>query len=260
MSLRWRVYACEAALLGLFMMSACTFGMLMEYPGSPLRGAIENVLVRRALMGIAMGATAVALIYSPMGMRSGAHMNPSVTLCFLRMGRIGRRDAACYVAAQFIGGAVATVIVALVAGMWLRHPRVNVVATVPGARGVGVAWIAEFAIAFVLMNVVMTVNKVRELARFTGVFAGALVAVYITLEAPLSGMSMNPARTVASAFVAQVWTGLWIYFTAPVLGMLAAVEAQRLVSRHPHRLCGKLSHSRRAICIFKCDCLEERNK
>ena len=249
----WRLYAMEAALLGTFMVSACSFGMLIEHPASPVRQSIDNPLMRRAMMGIAMGATAVLLIYSPLGLRSGAHMNPAVTLCFLRLRRIKPYAAMAYIIAQFIGGALATMIVALMAGMWLRDPRVNVVATVPGSYGVVVAWLAEFVIAFVMMNVVLTVNRKPRLARFTGVFAGLLVATYITIEAPLSGMSLNPARTFASAVVGQVWTAIWIYFTAPVAGMLLAVELQRALRGGPYSLCGKLSHSPR--CVFKCACL-----
>ena len=89
-------------------------------------------------------------------------------------------------------------------------------------QGVIVAFIAEFVIAFVLMSVVLRVSNTPHIARYTGLFAGALVATYITLESPLSGMSMNPARTFGSAFVGHIWMGLWIYFTAPVLAMQVA--------------------------------------
>jgi aquaporin Z len=253
MNATWRLYLMEAVLLGMFMVSACTFGILLEHPASPIRQSIPNPLARRALIGIAMGITAVALIYSPIGLRSGAHMNPAVTLSFLRLKRIKPHAAAGYITAQFMGGAVATFIVSLTAGVWLRDPRVNVVATVPGIHGLVVAWLAEFLIAFVMMNVVLMINRNPRLARFTGVIAGLLVATYITFEAPLSGMSLNPARTFASAIVGQIWTAIWIYFTAPVAGMLSAVELQRALRGSAGGLCGKFSHSDR--CVFKCACL-----
>ena len=253
----WPLYLMEAALLGAFMISACCFGLLMEHPASPLRQWVQPTIARRLLMGLAMGGTAVSLIYSRWGRRSGAHMNPAVTLAFLRLGRIHPVDALFYIAAQFVGGALGVALMALLTRLPLMHPSVNFVATLPGPHGTVVAWVAEFAIAFVMLTTVMNVNKFPRLAPFTGLFAGALVTTYITFEAPLSGMSLNPARTFASAVNAKLFTFLWIYFTAPVLGMLAAVEVNRLLSRAPAKLCGKFSHSRTVACIFKCDCLRE---
>jgi len=89
-----------------------------------------------------------------------------------------------------------------------------------------------------------------RLACFTGLFAGILVATYITLEAPLSGMSMNPARTLGSALSAHAWTALWIYFTAPPLGMLLAAEAYLRVQGAQRIFCAKLHHQNTKRCIF----------
>jgi len=83
-------YAIEATCLAVFMVSACLFASLLEYPGSPIHQVLPNPTVRRVLMGFAMGLTAVCLIYSPFGKRSGAHMNPSTTLTFLRLGKVAR--------------------------------------------------------------------------------------------------------------------------------------------------------------------------
>jgi aquaporin Z len=142
--------------------------------------------------------------------------------------------------------------------MLLRHPMVNYVATRPGPAGSGVAWAAEFAIAFVMMTAVLTVNRFGRLARYTGIVAGVLVALYITFESPLSGMSLNPARSFGSAVWSRVWDGLWVYFTAPPAGMLAAVEIQRLLGRRTNHLCGKWAHSENDSCVFRCDCLARR--
>src|SRR5262245_19508093 len=102
---RWHLteYLLEALELGLFILSACIVVARLEHPGSALRHTLPSALLRRLLVGIAMGLTAVALIYSPWGKRSGAHMNPAVTLTFLQLGKITPRDAAMYVAAQFLG-------------------------------------------------------------------------------------------------------------------------------------------------------------
>src|SRR4051812_39698152 len=136
----WPEYLIEATCLGLFMISACVFGTLFEHPTSPVRQAIDNPLLRRIPMGLAMGLTAVALIYSPMGMRSGAHMNPSTTLTFFRLGKVCGSDALGYVAAHFAGGTGGVMAAATLLGALVADPAVNYVATLPGVGGQIVAW------------------------------------------------------------------------------------------------------------------------
>ena len=121
----------------------------------------------------------------------------------------------------------------LTLGKLVAHQSVNYAATLPGSNGPIVAFFAEICISFILMSVVLTVSNTKRLARWTGMFAGALVATYITIESPISGMSMNPARTFSSAVGAQVWMSLWIYFVAPPLGMLLAAEVYRRLQRRP---------------------------
>jgi len=130
----------------------------------------------------------------------------------------------------------------------LADPAVRYVATVPGRQGLLVAFDAEVLIAFVLMSTILRVSNNQRLASYTGLFAGALVALYITFEAPFSGMSMNPARSFGSGFSAGVWTGFWIYLTAPLLGMLAAAELY--VRRGGVVKCCKLHHDNDRRCIF----------
>jgi aquaporin Z len=249
----WPEYLIEATLLGLFMVSACSFGILFEYPGSPVHQALPNPFLRLALTGLAMGATAIALICSPIGKRSGAHMNPSVTLTFFRLGKVAPWDAVFYVVSQFIGGVAGVLLVVAVAREMLGHPAVNYVATQPGARGVLAAFVGEIVISFILLSVVLHVSNSRSLARFTGLFAGALVALYITFEAPISGMSMNPARTFGSAYWAHSWTALWIYFTAPPIGMLLAAELYTRLRGAKQVYCAKFHHTNEQRCIFRCN-------
>lgn len=245
----WPEYLMEAAGLGIFMVAACVAVAILEYPVSPVRQAIPYPLIRHVLTGIAMGLTLIGIVYSPWGKQSGAHLNPSFTLAFLRLGKVEARDALFYVLAQFAGGLAGVAFTAVVIGSPIRHPSVNYVATV-GMYGPGVAFVAEFLISFVLMTVVLNVSNHPHLARFTGLFAGTLVAAYISLEAPFSGMSMNPARTFASALPAQVWTGLWIYFTAPPLGMLLAAELHLRKKGIAGINCAKLHHQNNKRCIF----------
>src|ERR1044072_1546847 len=223
----WPEYLMEAAELGLFMFSACAFTVLLFHPSSPLAQTIHHSVLRRLLMGIAMGATAIAIIFSPLGQRSGAHFKPSVTWTFFRLGKIAAPDAAFYTLFQFAGGIAGVVLASLTLGRLVAHQSVNYAVTLPGSGGPIFSLFAEIVISFILMSVVLTVSNTKRLARWTGMFAGALVATYITIEPPISGMSMNPARTVSSAFGAQVWMSLWIYFVAPPLGMLLAAEVYR---------------------------------
>jgi aquaporin Z len=248
----WREYLMEAGGLGIFMISACVFTTVIEHPGSPIRQWIASAVIRRIIIGAGMGLTAIGLIYSPWGKQSGAHFNPSVTITFFRLGKVTLRDAFFYVLAQFVGADVGVLVSAFFLRQWISDPSVNYAATVPGPKGAGLAFTAELFISFVLMTMILFVSNGARFAAFTGVVAGILVATYISLEAPLSGMSMNPARTVGSALSAQLWTGWWIYFTAPVIGMLAAAEFyQRL--RGAHRVvCAKLHHQNDKRCIFHC--------
>src|ERR671927_356595 len=119
--------------------------------------------------------------------------------------------------------AMEAAVVALFLGERFTAAPVSYVATLPGPQGAAVAWLAEAAISFLLMLTVLAAANSGPWMRFTGVFAGGLVALYIGLEAPLSGMSMNPARTLASALFANVWAGWWVYLTAPLLGMLGGI-------------------------------------
>jgi len=246
----WPEYLIEGACLALFMVSAFTFGTILEHPASLVYQAIPNPLLRRFLMGSAMGGTAIAIIYSPWGKQSGAHINPSTTITFFRLGKINICDAAFYLAFQFVGGLLGALAATTMLSTWASHPSVNYVVTVPGYAGAIAAFVAEVAIAFILMTVILHVSNDSRLHKLTGVCTGALVMIYITFEAPISGMSMNPARSFASAVVAWHWADLWIYFTAPLIGMLSAGEAYLHIRGARHVGCAKLHHENSKRCIF----------
>jgi aquaporin Z len=252
MRAHWPEYLSEAAGLAAFMFSACVLGTLLGHPASPVVHVIPSAFARRTLMGLAIGLTAVALIYSPWGRRSGAHFNPATTLTFWRLGKVADADAAEYAIAQTIGGLTGVAVAGLVVGPALGHPAVRYVTTLPGSAGAVIAFVAEIAITFLFMTVVLRISNTASLERFTGVVAGALVTLYITVEAPLSGMSMNPARSLASAVPAGTWEALWIYIVAPPAGMLIAAELYARRRGAQTVYCAKLNHGQAGPCIFRC--------
>lgn len=250
--LHWPEYAIEASLLGTFMVCACVAVALFEHPSSTIRGRVQSVILRRAMVGMLMGLTAVALIYSPPGQRSGAHMNPGTTLTFLLLGKVRLLDAAFFVFAQFAGAFTGVFIARALLRRFVSHESVNFAATLPGVSGLRAAWIAEFTIAFLMMSMVLWSSNYSPTAPYTGVFAGIMVAAFIAIEAPYSGMSMNPARTLGSALHARNFRGLWIYFTAPPLAMLIAALLYIGVRGQQRVFCAKLQHPHAAPCIFDC--------
>jgi aquaporin Z len=177
-------------------------------------------------------------------------MNPAVTWTFFRLGKVRSWDALFYPIFQTLGGVAGVLLVKFALGRVFTEAPMSYVVTVPGKAGITAAFVAEMAIACGMMLMVLFMTNTRTLARFTGMFGGALVFLYITFEAPFSGMSMNPARTIASALPSGVWTAAWIYFVAPIGGMLLAVELYRLFRRGAQVACAKWNHDMRQRCIF----------
>jgi aquaporin Z len=245
----WPEYLIEGWALGTFMISAGVVATLLGSPASPVSAAIADPMLRNVTGGIAMGLTAIALIHSPWGKRSGAHMNPAVTLTFLRLRKIHGWDALFFIIAQTLGGLAGVLIVAAVFGSEFTDAPVSYAATMPGPRGPWIAFLAELLISGALMFVILTLSGTARLARFTGYAAGCLVALYIIFESPLSGMSMNPARTFASAAPGMRWESFWIYLCGPLLGMLAGAQLNLAVRGVQRLTCAKLLHPADARCI-----------
>src|SRR3989454_3688769 len=197
LSRHWPEYMIEAAGLGLFMASAGLLGVLLYHPASPAVDAIADPIGRRVFMALAMGLTAIALIYSPWGQRSGGHFNPAVTLTFFRLGKVAGWDAVFYAMAQIGGGLSGILAVAALTGGRVAHPAVSYVATVPGAWGIGVAFAAEVLISFVLMAGVLTRSDTARLPPLSRISAGGpRPAGGIPPAAPF-GKRSEPARKLA---------------------------------------------------------------
>jgi aquaporin Z len=248
----WRLYIFEAIELAIFMISACASTVVLFDPVYPMPHFLPNEVSRRLLMGIAMGITAVFIIRSPMGKRSGAHFNPAITLTYFRLGKIDAWNAFFYIVFQFLGGVFGVAISALLLGKSLADPTVNYAVTIPGRYGTAAAFLAELCMATVLMGVVLWLSNRPSVANLTSYFVGILIALYVLFFAPVSGFSINPARTTGSAVFADVWTAEWLYFIAPLLGMMIAAEIYLRIYGVDRILCAKLHPDPKYPCPFYC--------
>jgi aquaporin Z len=179
-------------------------------------------------------------------------MNPAVTLTFYRLGKVRSQDALFYVLFQCMGGLIGVYLVALLFNTLFTQPPINYIVTVPGSLGWVGALIGELTIAFIMMMTVLLTSNNPSLSRYTGLFAGCLVMLYITFEAPFSGFGMNPARSLASALPAQIWTAFWIYVIVPPIGMFLASELYQFLFGARAVKCAKLHHNNHKRCIFRC--------
>jgi aquaporin Z len=175
-----------------------------------------------------------------------------LTFTFWRLGKVEAAHGLLYGAAQFAGAAAGVGIVSALVPELASAPSVRHAATVPGPFGVTLAFAGEVAIAFLQMSIVLVASNSRRLHAATGVFAALGVALYITFEAPLSGMSMNPARTLGSALADGRFSSLWLYFAAPLVGMSLAAEAYLRASGLARVYCARLNHTGAQPCPFRC--------
>lgn len=220
----WIHYLQEALGLAIFMISACFFGALLWSNDASFHFTIQNETVRNIVTGILMGATALFIFYLPFTAPSGSHINPAVTITFLRLNKMCPWDAMFYIIFQFIGGTLAVYIMASLIGNALILPPVNYAVTVPGKAGVVPAAVTEFIIAVIMMTMVLFTSAHNKLKNYTRIIAGCFVCLYVIFAAPVSGFGMNPARSFASAFPAHNYTAFWIYLIVPFAGMLTAAE------------------------------------
>jgi aquaporin Z len=225
-----KFYLQEALGLAIFMVSACFFsGLLFGKNGyfvSDFSGS-----VRQILLGLMMGLTALYIFYSPFTSPSGSHINPAVTLAFFRVGKIDSWDAFFYVIFQFTGGTLTVYIMAALMGENLTAAPLYDVVTIPGKHGPAAAAITELIIAFIMMSMVLFTADHPVLNKYSRIFAGLLVCIYVIIAGPISGFGMNPARSFASALPSNVWTSFWIYLFVPLAGMLGAAEIYLFVRR-----------------------------
>jgi aquaporin Z len=176
-------------------------------------------------VGVALtfGLVVLAMIYA-VGDVSGAHLNPAVTLGFLAARRFDARRVLPYIACQCAGAALASLTLRL---LFPAHATLG--ATLP-AGDVLQSFVLEVILTFVLMFVILSVSTgAKEKGITAGIAVGAVIALEALFAGPISGASMNPARSLAPAMVAWQLSSVWLYLAAPVVGAALAVPACRCV-------------------------------
>jgi aquaporin Z len=242
----------EAAELAAFMMCVCGAGTLLYGHRSPLNTFHFSGVAKSTLMGIAISSGAYMIIRSPFGRRSGAHFNPALTLGYFWLGRVHRWDALGYIVAQFFGGVAGVFVSHQLFGTNLADLPVKYVVTQPGRYGRLVAFLAEFAMSFVLMGVILIVTNHRQLAKYSPLFVALITIFSYAFSTAISGYSANPARSFSSALFAHLWKGIWIYFAAPSLGMLTAAALYKKFIGTNRIYCAKVFHDLESVCPFDC--------
>ena len=247
----WPEYGVEALFLAVFLLLA---GLVSAGVQGPAGGLLPNALdpwARRAFAGIAMGLVLMAMVYSPWGRRSGSHLNPAITLAYLRLGKIGRWDALFYLLAQTGAGLVAVAL--LRSGLLLPEATAPALLSASiGPSGLWTAFATELVLSASAMLLILFTTNHASWFRWTGVLYGLMVMLIVACAAPLSGFGMNLARLLAVDVSGDPATLGWINLLPPLLGMQLAVEAYRLFTGRSQVLCAKLAHNTHGRCIFRC--------
>ncbi len=208
-----------------------TFGLVLAGTGAVVIDAVTPGGVTHVGIGLTFGLVVMAMIYA-VGDISGAHLNPAVTVGFFAAGRLPARCVLPYIASQLIGAFSASLTLLLLFG---NHASLG--ATLPvgsPSQSFGLETVLTCILVFVILRV-STGSK--EVGTMAGIAIGGVVALEALFAGPISGASMNPARSLAPALVSGNLHALWIYLTAPVLGSAIAVSLWRTIGggRQPVR-------------------------
>jgi aquaporin Z len=249
----WPAFLSEFVGVALLLLFGLSLVILMFGAGSPMPLLIPSEGARRAVTGFLFGAVGALIALSRIGIVSGAHINPVVTLGFSLMGKIEPLTALGYVIAQLAG----SVIGSLPLLAWGAMGRsVAFGATLPGAGyATRTVVMGEVVTTFALVAGLCVFLGFRPLRRFTPALIPPLYSYMVWAEAPISGTSTNPARSLGPAIISGRWEGFWIYLIGPLLGaFIAIVVCSRIAKRisvaklyhfdsDPHRIFGRVSPS-----------------
>lgn len=249
--LHWPEYGAElvgTALLVFVGLSAVVFDFGR---GLPMSSWIPDHSTRLLITGLIFAGSGSLVAISPFGKLSGAHINPSVSLAFWAQGKMHIHDLFGYMLAQFLGATIGETLLVL---LWRSYgASVNNGMTLPRAGyPLWLVFLAEAMLTFLLVLLIFVFVSSHRLMHWTPLMTWLLVATMVWQEAPISGTSLNPARSFGPALLSWNWTDQWLYYIAPPLGALIAVGVYRLLATGERDvLTGKLFHVPHYRSVFK---------
>ena len=219
----WALFLSELIGTALLVLVGLSLVILMFGAGTPMARLIPSEGLRRLITGFLFGTTGACIALSPVGKVSGAHINPAVTLAFRVMGRLDLETTLGYVGAQLVGAIVGSLPLLLWGAM---GTSVAFGATFPGpGTTLSTALVGEAITTFAMVALLAVFLGFRTIRRFTPAIFPPLYAIMVWAEAPISGTSTNPARSLGPSVISGQWQGWWIYWVGPIIGMLLAVLA-----------------------------------
>lgn len=217
--------------------------------GSPMSQFIPDAKIRLLLTAVLFAGGGTAIVYSPLGRRSGGHLNPAVTLLFWLMKKIKTHDAITYMLAQLAGAILGSFLVYKFWGSLAVSTHLGV--TTPGdGTSALTAFSVEVIMTFLLCFLILWMLSAAGWAPYTGLTVGVLVVGLVYFGAGVSGTSINPARSLGPAIVIKFFKSIGIYLTAPFLGSILAATIFNISKKQPYMLCAKIYHSMKYRCIF----------
>ena len=202
-----------------------TFILVFAGTGAVMVNNISQGAITHLGISFVFGAVVAALIYS-LGHLSGAHFNPAVTLAFWTSGFFSKKQVLPYIFAQLLGSILASSLLRISLGN-----VANLGATMPLNGNWWQSFILEIVLTFILMFVILGSGLDRRAhIGFAGLAIGLTVALEAAFMGPITGASMNPARSFGPALVAGIWQHHWVYWVAPILGSQFAVKVYGIIS------------------------------